>query len=60
MKSKVRESMGDRLLMLVIYICLTVFLLIVLYPLLWVVSAAGRVMAGADWYGCGAAAGAAV
>ena len=39
MKSKVRESMGDRLLMLVIYICLTVFLLIVLYPLLWVVSA---------------------
>lgn len=26
--------------------------------LLWVVSAAGRVMAGADWYGCGAVAGA--
>lgn len=39
MKRKVRESMRDRLLMLGIYICLTMFLLIVLYPLVWVVSA---------------------
>ena len=34
-----RESTGDRLLMAFIYVCLTIILLIVLYPLVWVVSA---------------------
>lgn len=39
MGRKVRESTQDRLLMFGIYVCLTMFLLIVLYPLVWVVSA---------------------
>ena len=37
--SGIKDSTGDRMLMTGIYICLAIILLLVLYPLLWVVSA---------------------
>lgn len=39
LKRKIQDSAGDRVLMAMIYLCLIVILLAVLYPLLWVVSA---------------------
>ena len=39
LKRKIQDSAGDRVLMAMIYLCLIVILLAVLYPLLWVISA---------------------